>query len=72
MYETRDGLNMQMNESIRVAAVGLVHATEVVNCEPVPGVPGIYVAQAPAANIQAMGAFREEGIEYVIGPLRNL
>lgn len=72
MPETRDGLNMQINDSIKVAAVGLVHATDVVNCEQIPGVPGIYVAKAPAANIQVMSAIREGGIEYVIGPLRSL
>ncbi len=72
MTETRDGFNMKMNDSIRAAAIGLVRATDVANCEPIPGVPGIYVAPAPATNIQTMGAIREEGIEYVIGPLRNL
>ncbi len=72
MNETRDGLDMKMNDSIRTAAVGLVRATDVANCEQIPGVPGIYVAPAPAANIQVMDAIREDGIEYVIGPLRNV
>ena len=72
MAETENGLSMKMSDSIKAAAVGLVHATDVVNCEQIPGVPGIYVAKAPAANIQAMSAIREGGIEYVIGPLRNV
>jgi hypothetical protein len=72
MTEIENGLNMKMSESIKLAAVGLVHANDVVNCEQVPGVPGIYVAKAPAANIQTMDAIREGGIEYVIGPLRNV
>ncbi len=71
MTEKRDGLDMIMNESIRAAAIGLVRATDVANCEQIPGVPGIYVAAAPASNIQVMGVIHQGGIEYVIGPLRN-
>lgn len=71
MAETRSGLDMKMNDSIRLAAVSLVQTAPGVVCAQVPGVPGIYVAKAPAANIKAMSAINEGGIEYVIGPRQN-
>ena len=63
---------MKVDDSIRVAAVNLVRTARVASYEQIPGVPGLYVAPAPAATIQTMSAFREDGIEYVIGPLRKL
>ena len=62
---------MQIDENIRTAAIAMVRAARIENCEQVPGTPGIYVAPAPEATIQVMAAFREGDIEYVIGPLRT-
>ncbi len=63
---------MQVNKPLNDAAVAMVKHHAVSDMIQIDGYPGMFVAVAPQAKVQAIAFFTENGIRYVVGPCVEL
>ena len=59
---------MQVNKPLHDAAIAMVKHHAVSDMIQIDGYPGMFVAVAPQAKVQAIAFFTENGIRYVVGP----
>jgi hypothetical protein len=59
---------MQVNKPLYDAAIAMVKRHNVTDMIQIEGYPGMFVAVAPQAKVQAIAFFTENGVRYVVGP----